>query len=176
MAADKSGNSKQAKLEEFQKLVDDFDLAMLVTQADDGALVSRVMATQERRAGVDMWFVTTAADEKVTEIQNQSEVNISYVNDGSRDWVSVSGTATINQDRALIRQLYKADWKAWFPEEGGNLDGGPDDPRITLIDVDAHRVTYFRNTDSKPVAMFKVFRAMATGNAPDFGHSKVVTK
>ena len=135
-----------------------------------------MMATQKRRPGVDMWFVTTHDDEKVAEILATPEVNISYVNSGSRSWVSVSGTATINQDRATIRSLYQPDWKAWFPDEGGDRNGGPDDPRITLIDVDAHRVTYFRNTDSKPVAMFKVLRAMATGNPPDFGHAKVITK
>jgi len=174
--ADATANTKQEKLEEFQKLVDDFDLAMLVTEAEDGAIVSRVMATQKRRPGVDMWFVTTADDEKVAEILAMPEVNVSYVNNGSRDWVSVSGTATINQDRATIRALYQADWKAWFPDEGGDRNGGPDDPRIALIDVDAHRVTYFRNTDSKPVALFKILRAMATGRAPDFGQAKVVTK
>ncbi|MEO7998741.1 MAG: pyridoxamine 5'-phosphate oxidase family protein [Gemmatimonadaceae bacterium] len=171
-----TATTKQEKMQEFQKLVDGFDLAMLVTVADDSAIVSRMMATQKRRPGVDMWFVCTADDEKVTEIMQNPEVNISYVNNGSRDWVSVSGTATVNKDRALIRQLYQPDWKAWFPDEGGDKNGGPDDPRIALIDVDAHRVTYFRNTDSKPVAMFKVLRAMATGNPPDFGTSKAFTK
>ena len=34
--ADTTENTKQEKLEEFQKLVDDFDLAMLVTEAEDG--------------------------------------------------------------------------------------------------------------------------------------------
>lgn len=174
--ADNTPSSKQEKLEEFQKLVDGFDLAMLVTQAADGAIVSRVMASQKRRPGVDMWFVTTVTDEKVDEILAMPEVNVSYVNDGSRDWVSVSGTATINQDRETIRANYKPDWKAWFPDEGGDRNGGPDDPRIALIEVDAHRVTYFRNTDSKPVALFKVLRAMATGNPPDFGQAKVLTK
>ena len=123
-----------------------------------------------------MWFVTTADDEKVAEIQAMPEVNISYVNNRSRDWVSVSGTAIINQDRATIRALYQPDWKTWFPDEGGDRNGGPEDPRIALIFVDAHRVTYFRNTDSKPVALFKILRARATGTSPDFGQTKVITK
>lgn len=174
--ADNTAPTKAEKLEEFQKLVDDFDLAMLVTIGEDGAIVSRAMATQERRPEVDMWFVTTATDGKVDEIADQPEVNVTYVNNSSRDWVSVSGTATVNQDRATIARLYKPDWKAWFPDEGGDRNGGPNDPRIALIEVDAHRVTYFRNTDSKPVALFKVLRAMATGNPPDFGTSKTITK
>lgn len=173
--SDNTATTKQEKMQEFQELVDGFDLAMLVTD-DDGVIVSRMMATQKRRPGVDMWFVCTASDEKVSEIMQHPEVNVSYVNNSSRDWVSVSGTATINKDRALIRELYKPDWKAWFPDEGGEMNGGPDDPRITLIDVDAHRVTYFNNKDSKPVALFKVLRAMATGNPPDFGQSKAFTK
>jgi general stress protein 26 len=174
--ADNTAHTKQEKLEEFKNLVDDFDMGMLVTIAEDGAIVSRVMASQKRRADVDMWFVSTIEDEKIDEIRANPEVNISYVNTSSRDWISVSGTAVVNTDRATIREHYKPDWKAWFPDEGGDRNGGPDDPRIALIEVDAHRVTYFKNTDSKPVALFKVLRAMATGNPPDFGTSKTFTK
>ncbi|MGV3710541.1 MAG: pyridoxamine 5'-phosphate oxidase family protein [Gemmatimonas sp.] len=174
--ADNTAHTKQEKLEEFKKLVDDFDMGMLVTIAEDGAIVSRVMASQKRRPDVDMWFVSTIEDEKIDEIRANPEVNISYVNTSSRDWISVSGTAVVNTDRATIREHYQPDWKAWFPDEGGDRNGGPDDPRIALIEVDAHRVTYFKNTDSKPVALFKVLRAMATGNPPDFGTSKTFTK
>lgn len=174
--AENDRHDKQEKLQEFQKLIDKFDLAMLVTHADDGSIVSRVMATQERRDDVDVWFVTNIDDGKVAEIETYPEVNVSYVNPSSREWVSVSGIGTVNTDRELIASLYKPDWKAWYPDEGGDRDGGPNDPRIALIEVDAHRVTYFKSEDSRPVALFKVLKAMATGTAPDLGETKTVTR
>lgn len=173
--AEKGTGTKQEKLSELHALVDKFDLAMLVTHADDGSIVSRAMATQKRRDDVDMWFVTNIDDGKVGEIEAYPEVNVSYVNPSSRDWISVSGIGTVNTDTNTIASLYQPDWKAWFPDEGGERNGGPTDPRIALIEVDAHRVTYFRNTDSKPVALFKVLKAMATGKAPDFGETKTIS-
>jgi len=174
--SEKGAHTKQEKLAEFQQLVDKFDLAMLVTHADDGSIVSRAMATQKRRDDVDMWFVTNVDDGKIAEIEAYPEVNLSYINPGSREWVSVSGIGTVSTDRELIASLYKPDWKAWFPDEGGDRNGGPTDPRIALIEVDAHRVSYFKSTDSRPVALFKVLRAMATGHAPDLGDTKTITR
>ena len=174
--ADKDSNNKKEKLSEFQQLIDKFNLAMLITHADDGSIVSRAMASQERRDDVDVWFVTNVDDGKVHEIEAYPEVNVSYVNPGSREWVSVSGIAAVNTDRNLIASLYKPDWKAWYPDEGGERNGGPGDPRIALIEIDAHRVTYFKSEDSRPVALFKVLRAMATGNPPDLGETKTVTR
>lgn len=174
--AEKGEHTKQDKMQEFQELVDKFDLGMLVTHADDGSIVSRVMASQKRRPDVDMWFVTNIDDGKVAEIEAYPEVNVSYVNPGSREWVSVSGIGTVNTDRATIASVYQPDWKAWFPDEGGDRNGGPNDPRIALVEVDAHRVTYFKSTDSRPVALFKVLRAMATGTAPDLGDTKTITR
>ncbi len=58
-------------------------------------------------------------------------LNLAYYKDRMREWVSVSGTATSSQDRRAIRELYRKDWKAWFGDEGGERDGGPDDPRLS---------------------------------------------
>jgi general stress protein 26 len=170
--------TKQEKMQEFTKLVDDMKLGMLVTQSADGSLVSRAMAMQERRSGIDLWFVTSTETEKVEELRANPEVNVSFVDAGSREWVSVSGTATINDDRALIRQLYQLDWKIWFQDSGDPTkgDGGPDDPRIVLLDIDAHTVHYFKSEDSRPVALFKVARAFVTGKKPDFGETKEINK
>ena len=139
--------TKAEKMKEFMSLVDDMKIGMLVTQAEDGSLVSRAMATQERRPGIDLWFVTSTETEKVEELEAHPDVNVSFLNPSTREWVSVSGTATINSDRALIRQLYKPDWGIWFPKDAKG-DGGPEDERIVLIDIDAHTVNYFKSQDS----------------------------
>lgn len=169
--------TKAEKMKEFTELVDKFEVAMLVTQAEDGSLVSRAMATQERRAGIDVWFVTSTETEKMNDLQMNPDVNVAFLNPGTREWVSVSGTVTINEDREIIRQLYKPDWGMWFgsnaDDEGGS---GADDPRLVLIEVNAHTVHYFKSKDSRPVALFKVAKAFATGKKPEFGDTQVITK
>ena len=92
-----------------------------------------------------------------------------YFSQGSREWVSVSGTATLSRNPQRIRELYEPDWKAWLGDKGAPYDGGPDDPRIVLIDVHAHHVNYFKAKDSRQVMLFKVAKAMLTGEKPNLG-------
>ena len=158
--------STEKKLDDLYKLIDGIDIAMLTTRRRDGHLVSRAMQTQKRTAGTDLWFVTNWFDEKLDEIALDPHVNLSYYKDRTREWVSVSGTAIITKDKDLIRGLYKPDWKAWFANEGGDKDGSPDDPRITLILVEAHSVTYSKKDKIAPLVLFEIAKAMVTGSPP----------
>ena len=160
------------KLDDLYKLIDGIEIAMFTTRRADGQLVSRPMATQERVTGTDLWFVTDVSSHKLDELRNDPHVNLSYYNVKSREWVSVAGTATVTQDRNLIKELYKPDWKAWFGDEGGDKNGGPDDPRLALILVEAQSVEYLVTTKPKPVVLFEVAKAMVTGNPPKVGEQR----
>ena len=162
----------QKKLDELYALIDDMEIALLTTRRPDGALVTRPMATQDQGPHGDLWFVTNIETFKIDEIKHDPNVNLGYYNDGTKEWVSVSGTATISQDRALIRKLHQPDWKAWFEDEGGNRDGGPDDPRLALIVVDARTVHYMKAKHSRPVTLFEIARGLVTGDTPDLGREE----
>ncbi|MGH7622888.1 MAG: pyridoxamine 5'-phosphate oxidase family protein [Gemmatimonadaceae bacterium] len=168
--------SPAKKIEELYTLVEGIDIAMLTCRAFDGTLVSRPMATQAKRPRVDFWFVTSTETHKVDELRAQPEVNLAYYNNKSREWVSVSGTARIVSDRDLIRTLYKPDWKAWFGDEGGDRNGGPNDPRLVLLEVEAHEATYLKSNQPRAVQLFKVARAMVTGRAAEVGEVRQVGK
>src|SRR5690606_3167478 len=103
------------------------------------------------------------------ELEHDPNVSLGYFDDGSKEWVSVSGTATISQDRDKIRELYEPSWRAWFPDEGDDRDGGPDDPRMALISGAAHTVVYMKSKYSRPRVLFEVARGMVTGDMPDVG-------
>ncbi len=122
-----------------------------------------------------LWFVTDIDSPKVREVQGEAQVNLAYYRDGSREWVSVSGTATVSQDRQAIHDLYRKDWKAWFGDDGGARDGGPDDPRLALIVVDVESVTYLKVDKPKPVVLFEVAKGMVTGTRPDVGTQRTLT-
>jgi general stress protein 26 len=87
----------------------------------------------------------------------------------------VSGTATITQDRRAIQELYQKDWKAWFGDEGGERDGGPDDPRLALVLVDVDSVIYLKVDKPQPIVLFEVVKGIVTGTPPNIGSQREVS-
>ncbi len=159
----------EKKLEQLYELIDGIETAMLTTRTREGALVSRPMQTQARRPGTDLWFMTSVDSGKVDELIAEPQVNLGYYKDGTREYVSVSGLAHVTQDKAMIHELYAPDWKAWLGDEGGERDGGPDDPRIALIEVKAESAYYLKSTQPRLIALFSVAKAILTGNPPKAG-------
>ena len=163
------------KIDDLYKLVEGIEVAMVTTRRSDGALVSRPMGTQEHRPGADFWFVTDVESAKIEELEFDPHVSLAYFNTKTWEWISVSGTVRVSQDRALIHALYKRDWKAWFGDEGGERDGGPDDPRYALMLVDAESVIYGKKNKPKPLALFEIVKGIATGTPPDVMDVRKVT-
>ena len=160
------------KLDELYELIGEMEIAMMTTRRADGLLVTRPMATQQRQPFADLWFVTSIETHKVDELAGDPHVSLGYYNPKTSEWVSVSGTARLSQDRAKIHELYQPDWRAWFGDEGGNRDGGPDDPRLALVLVEAQTAHYMKSKHSRPVALFEVVKGMVTGDQPDIGREE----
>jgi general stress protein 26 len=163
------------RLDDLYGLIKGIEIAMFTTRRPDGHLVSRPMATQTQAEGSDLWFVTDVESHKLDELEFDPHVNLAYYRNRTREWVSVSGTATISRDRRAIHELYRPDWKAWFGDEGGERNGGPDDPRLALILVDVESVTYLKVDKPRPVVLFEVVKGMVTGTPPDVGDDRQVT-
>jgi general stress protein 26 len=167
---------KEDPVEKLHELVKDIKVAMMTTRRPDGRLVSRPMATQEESApGADFWFVTDRDGEKVKELQFDPNLNLGFYKDRTREWISVSGTAVLTDDRALIHRLYRPDWKIWFADQGGAQDGSPDDPRLLLIGVRAHSAHFMTVDRPQPVVLFEVLKGYVTGEAPDLGETHEVS-
>ncbi len=164
------------ELERFYALVDSIEIAMMTTRRPDGHLESRAMATQKRAAGADLRFVTADGSGKLRDLQEDPHVNLSYYRDRTREWISVSGIASISRDREKIRELYAADWKAWFPGEGDPRHGTPDDPRFVLIGVDIHTAVFFEVDKPQPLVLFEVAKGLLTGSTPDVGEVHRITR
>ncbi len=163
------------KIDELYDLIRGIGTAMFTTRRPNGQLVSRPMATQERIEGADLWFVTNADTHKLEELESDPHVNCAFYNQKTREWVSVAGIAHISKNRNRIRQLYKEDWKAWFSEEGGEMDGGPNDPRIAMIMVEAETATYMKVNKARPIILFEVIKGKVIGSTPVRGEIKEIT-
>jgi general stress protein 26 len=155
--------SEREKIEKLRELIKDIDIAMLTTVDEDGSLRSRPMGTQEAEFDGDLWFFTSLTTGTAIEIQLDNRVNVSYASGHDR-FVSVSGTASLVNDRAKMQELWSPIYKAYFP-------GGLDDPNLRLIKVDVHKAEYW-DTPGGLIATVIGFAKGLAGQDPDTGENE----
>jgi general stress protein 26 len=166
----------EKKLDDLYALIDGIEVAMLTTRRPDGHMVTRPMQVQRRTRGTDLWFMTTTETHKLEELATDPHVNLAFYKDRTREWVSVSGMAVLTKDKNLIHDLYQPDWRAWLGDKGGEMDGGPDDPRIILVLVEAHSVIYSKQDRPMPVVLFEVAKGIVTGAPPKVSDVRTLTE
>ena len=164
------------ELDKLYDHIDDIEIAMMTTRRSDGHLQSRAMATQKRAAGADVWFVTTRDSAKIRDLEADPHVNLSYYKDRTREWISISGLATVTGDRAKIHELYAPDWKMWFSEEGDPRHGTQDDPRMILIGVTVHAAVFLEVNKPQPVVLYELVKGWLTGSEPEIGEMHRIGK
>ena len=82
-----------------------------------------------------------------------------------RKYVSISGDATVSNDRAKIRDLWSTPAKAWWDSA--------DDPSIRVLKVDPDDA-HFWDSPGTVVSYVKMIAAAATGTRPAIGRSAEV--
>lgn len=99
-------------------------------------------------------------------MDSDSDINLAFLNP-SGEWASISGKASLETDREKVRKYYSPALKAWLGDLGdGKHDGGPEDPRIMLIKVNAKTVQYAVSRSSTGLGSFVEFaKGVATGDA-----------
>ena len=120
-----SGESGLRKVAELLKHV---RIAMLTTVAKDGSMSSRPMAMQNGPFDGTLWFLTRTSSDKVDEIFDDQKVTLAFAEPKDSVYVALKGTASVNQDRAKIKELWNPMYKAWFP-------GGETDPQIAVCNI-----------------------------------------
>lgn len=158
----------EGKLKEFYEIASDFDTVMMTTMTTEGFLNSRAMATQkECLPDSDLWFVTSVETSKNHDIETDPRVNISFYQGGDRTWISVAGRAWLEQNPERIKQLWKEDWRIWFPN-------GPEDKSIGLIHVEALQVNYWQPEGGRIATLFSTAKAYVSGETPHMNPQKSI--
>jgi general stress protein 26 len=129
------------------------------------------MANQKRAAGADLWFVTAEGTAKLRDIEGDPHINLAYYKDRTREWISVSGLASISRDRNKIRELYAPDWSVWFPKEGDPRHGTADDPRFVLIGVNVQAAVFLEVNRPTPVVLYELVKGWLSGDTPELGET-----
>ena len=148
--------TREQMVAKVAELIKDIHVAMMTTEAEDGVHHSRPMATQKAEFDGALWFFTWLSTGKVSEIDWNPEVNLSYAEPGDTRYVSLSGTAEIVEDRAKMHELWSDIYQAWFPQ-------GLDDPDLCLMKVDIEFAEYWDAPSGKMVQAFGFLKALATG-------------
>lgn len=141
-----------AEIDKLKSLIEDIPTSMLVTHSLDGGIVSRPMATLKVDDSGDLWFFTDITSKKSTEIEINSQVNLTFVSQTDSTYVSVSGKGDFIESEKIKDELFNRMTKAWYPQ-------GSSDPKLSLLRVTPQRVEYWDGSSS---AMKRAFEAAHT--------------
>lgn len=155
------------EIEQLAELIKDFSVAILTTICQDRSLCSRPMATLNQPFDGGMWFFTKADSTKAGEVEEEGQVNVTYENSQDSVYVSLSGRATLVQDRQQIEKLWDEDLRTWFPE-------GLKDPRLALLRVDVNKWAYKDGRCGEMSERSGQLRDMPEEVVPDFGDHRRV--
>jgi general stress protein 26 len=146
-------------------LIDDIKFCMLTTQ-DGNILRSRPMAHKEADESGALWFFTHVSAHKNFEVEKEHQVNLAYAAPGSQNYVSLSGTATIERNQAKVRELWSDMDKVWFKN-------GPDDPDVVFLKVVPHEAEYWDGVGIVGQT-FGYLQLKLTDSTPDLGENRKV--
>ena len=138
--------------------------AMLVTR-DGEKLRARPMAAYLDRDSNAIYFLTDARRHKDEEIARSPEVNLSFADAGDQKYVSLSGRASISNDRAKIRELFSTPAKAWWDNA--------EDPNIRVLKVIPDDAEFW-DSPGTVISYVKMVAAAVSNTRPNIGENRKV--
>lgn len=148
------------------EIIKDIKYCMVTTENSQGSLQSCPLTTQDTEFDGDLWFIVGRSSELVKNIQNKSEVNVSFAS-ARGNYVSISGRASVVEDKTKLVELWSDAYKAWFPE-------GLQDPNIALLKIDVTDAEYWESPSSTVVKLAAFAKAYIKGDRRAGGeHHKV---
>jgi general stress protein 26 len=160
--------TRTGDLEKLRDMIKAIDFCMLTTIDEQGDPHSRPMSSNgDIDPNGDLWFFTGVSSHKVSEVEKSPKVNVSFADPDNQRYVSVTGVAELVRDREKIDELWRPEFKMWFPE-------GKDDPEIALLRVSLEQGEYWDSPSSTIGFALKFVSSLVTGKQPEFGENKKV--
>lgn len=159
--------SDPAEVEKVYAVMKKMDIAM-VTSVDsssaEGRLTSRPLSTQVHEEDGDVLFLVRASSPLARDVEANPQVNVAY--SSMKAWVSLAGTATLVQDRALIEQL-------WSKGADAFMDGGPENPDNVILKVHGDTAEYWGGESMVGTVVSTVKTMTGRGDDKDAGPTVV---
>jgi|GEM_PF-455993 len=152
---------------EAHKVMSGMDIAMLTTvdsSSGDGRLTSRPLSTQVHEEDGDVLFLVRGSSAVVSDVRAHPNVNVAY--SSMKAWVSLAGTASIIEDRALVEQL-------WSKGADAFMEGGPENPDNVVLKVNGDTVMYWGGSSLVGTAIDTLKTVTGKGDQEDAGPTVV---
>lgn len=149
------------------ELIKDLRMAMLVTIDERGLPNSRPMATQGEEFRGTLWFFTNRNSPKVRDVENNPSVNVVYMKSADESYLSLVGTAEVDNDRERMRAMWTPWMKAWFDSA--------EDPELCLLRVSVDEAEYWDTPGGKVASLISLVKGAVTGDPGDMesNHGRV---
>ncbi|RDC62502.1 pyridoxamine 5'-phosphate oxidase family protein [Adhaeribacter pallidiroseus] len=155
---DLHGNQAGQKIKELAEKADSCFFCTKITTGQP--LKVRPMSIRKVDEAGNFYFLSASDSHKNADIQADPQVHLLFQGSEHSDYLSVFGTATINRDKELIKELWNPILKTWFTE-------GLDDPRITVLQIKAAEGYYWDNKHGNTVAFAKIALGAIIGQTLD---------
>lgn len=141
------------------ELAKDIDICMFVTWDGEYAR-ARPLSARVHRDENAIYFLVNADGAKNDQLDRFPKVTMTWCDNKSYKYVTVSGQAKVSNDRAKITRLWEKTDEAWWDSAS--------DPDIRLLTVVPDQAELW-DSPGKIVATAKMVMAAVTGAKPDVG-------
>jgi general stress protein 26 len=147
------------------ELAEKIKICMFVTW-DGERQRARPLAANVDRGEHAIYFLVDVTGMKDDQVEQFPIVTLAFADTGGNKYVSITGEATVSDDRAKIRELWTPDNKAFWDSK--------DDPDIRLITVVPDDAEVW-DSPGMIVATVKMLTAAVTGAKVELGNNRKVT-
>lgn len=159
--------SNQAAIQQLKELVDKIDICLFCTDIQDYKMNVAPMSRQEVEENGSIWFIGHKDSETCMNIERDNRVALHFGDPSQYQFLVVSGTAQVSQDKSRIERYWNKMMDAWF-------ETGQDDPAIRVIEVRPENAKYWTNKDGKLMTLLKFAASAITGENYDPGKEGIL--
>lgn len=156
----------QSRRQDLWELVRTIPVCMMTTR-DGDVLRSRPMATAIDEDNQEFLFLTRASSHKSREVEESTDVNLSFSLPERDLFVSVSGEGRITEDPDTARRLWNTYAAAYLPE-------GPEGEDVAVLRVVPKQAEYWLGGRPQHLQLAELQQAIESGSQPNLGANEKV--
>ncbi|MEQ8907613.1 MAG: pyridoxamine 5'-phosphate oxidase family protein [Vicingaceae bacterium] len=148
-------------------LIKEVKVGMMVTKAQDNdSMHGRPMQLVQDAYDGMLYFYTSKKASKTFEINKDRDVCLTFADPNDKVYVSLSGKATLSEDKELIDRYWNSYVGAWF-------ENGKEDEDVAILKVKIERGEHWDSNKNKLVQLYEVAKSQIdSSSTPNLGENE----